>query len=45
VQVVGEACGDRTEDIQKANLFDMGAKNADIVSEEEAIEHLKAGWK
>jgi hypothetical protein len=42
--VVGAACGDRSEEIQTANLFDMNAKYADVVSEEEAIEHLKKGW-
>jgi hypothetical protein len=35
---VGEACGDQTDEIQQANLSDMGAKYADIVSEKEAIE-------
>lgn len=44
-QIVGEACGDRTEDIQKANLFDLDAKYADLVSEQEAVEKLKTGWK
>ncbi|KAK7943885.1 uncharacterized protein PG986_012998, partial [Apiospora aurea] len=42
--VVGTACGDRSEEIQSANLFDLSAKYADVVSEEEAIEHLQAGW-
>ncbi|KAK8085803.1 hypothetical protein PG997_007074 [Apiospora hydei] len=42
--VVGTACGDRSEEIQNANLFDLNAKYADVVSEEEAIEHLQAGW-
>ncbi|KAK4549556.1 hypothetical protein LTR36_006553 [Oleoguttula mirabilis] len=42
--VVGTACGDRSPAIHDANLFDMDAKMADVVSEEEAIEHLKAGW-
>ncbi|KAH9890746.1 putative N-carbamoylsarcosine amidase [Xylariomycetidae sp. FL2044] len=42
--VVGSACGDRSAQIQDANLFDLNAKYADVVSEEEAIEHLKAGW-
>jgi hypothetical protein len=43
--VVGSACGDRTPEIQRSNLFDLNAKYADVVSEEEAIEKLKAGWK
>jgi len=42
--VVGTACGDRSPAIHDANLFDMDAKMADVVSEEEAIRHLKAGW-
>jgi len=31
-------------EIQKSNLFDLNAKYADVVSEAEAIEKLKAGW-
>ncbi|KAK5125002.1 hypothetical protein LTR85_001192 [Meristemomyces frigidus] len=42
--VVGTACGDRSPAIHDANLFDMDAKMADVVSEEEAIEHLKVAW-
>ncbi|KAL6248196.1 hypothetical protein RBB50_004451 [Rhinocladiella similis] len=42
--VVGSACGDRTPEIQAANLFDLDAKYADVVEEAEAIERLKAGW-
>jgi len=42
--VVGEACGDRTDEIQKANLFDLDAKYADVVNEKEATEKLAAGW-
>lgn len=38
--VVDEACGDRHEDPHKANLFDMNAKYADVVSEKEAIDYL-----
>jgi hypothetical protein len=43
-QVVGKACGDRTPEIQNANLFDMDAKYADVVEEDEAVKHLEAGW-
>jgi hypothetical protein len=43
-KVVGSACGDRTAEIQNANLFDLDAKYADVVSEEEAMEKLKAKW-
>ena len=42
--MVGPACGDRSEEIQNANLFDLDAKYADVVGLEEAIEHLEAGW-
>jgi maleamate amidohydrolase len=42
--VVREACGDRHEGPHEANLFDMQAKYADVVSEEEIIAHL-AGFK
>ena len=39
--VVEDACGDRHESPHAANLFDMNAKYADVVSEAEAIEFLK----
>ncbi|OIW32647.1 putative N-carbamoylsarcosine amidase [Coniochaeta ligniaria NRRL 30616] len=42
--VVASACGDRTPEIQKANLFDLDAKYADVVSEAEALSKLSAGW-
>lgn len=42
--IVGTACGDRTKEIHEGNLFDMDSKMGDVVSEEEAMEHLKAGW-
>ncbi len=38
--VVAEACGDRHPDPHRANLFDMNAKYADVVSEEAAIAYL-----
>ena len=38
--VVREACGDRHDGPHEANLFDMQAKYADVVSEEEIIAHL-----
>ncbi|MEP0393496.1 MAG: isochorismatase family protein [Erythrobacter sp.] len=38
--VVRDACGDRHEDPHEANLFDMQAKYADVVSEDEIIAHL-----
>jgi nicotinamidase-related amidase len=42
--VVGVACGDRSPAIHDANLFDMDAKFADVVGEEEAVGKLAAGW-
>ncbi|KAJ5909971.1 hypothetical protein N7504_004614 [Penicillium tannophilum] len=42
--VVGSACGDRTAEIQNANLFDLDAKYADVVSENEAMEYLRKNW-
>lgn len=44
MQVVSEACGDRSPEIHNANMFDMNAKMADVVSEAEAIERLETGW-
>lgn len=41
---MSEACGDRSKAVHDANIFDIQAKMADVVSEEEAIEKLKAGW-
>ncbi|EME89378.1 uncharacterized protein MYCFIDRAFT_29041 [Pseudocercospora fijiensis CIRAD86] len=42
--VVASACGDRSQAIHDANIFDMDAKMADVVGEDEAIEKLRAGW-
>lgn len=39
--VVEQACGDRHEAPHKANLFDMNAKYADVVSEAETIAFLE----
>jgi len=39
--VIAEACGDRHPDPHNANLFDMDAKYADVVSEEETIAFLR----
>ena len=38
--VVAEACGDRHPAPHDANLFDMNAKYADVVSEDEALDFL-----
>lgn len=40
--VVSDACGDRHEGPHQANLFDMNAKYADVVSEAETIAFLEA---
>lgn len=40
--VVRDAVGDRHADPHEANLFDMEAKYADVVSETEIIEHLQS---
>jgi len=39
--IVEEACGDRHDDPHQANLFDMNAKYADVVSEAETAKYLK----
>jgi maleamate amidohydrolase len=39
--VVKDACGDRHEGPHKANLFDMNAKYADVMSEEDVIKYLQ----
>ncbi|MEL0210372.1 MAG: isochorismatase family protein [Novosphingobium sp.] len=39
--VVAEACGDRHAGPHEANLFDMNAKYADVVSEAETIAYLE----
>ncbi len=39
--VVADACGDRHQAPHEANLFDMNAKYADVVSEEDVIKHLQ----
>jgi maleamate amidohydrolase len=40
--VVREACGDRHPGPHAANLFDLQAKYAEVISEAEAIAHLEA---
>ena len=39
--VVAEACGDRDEAPHQANLFDMNAKYADVISESDVIDYIK----
>lgn len=38
--VVADACGDRDERVQRANLFDLAAKYADVVKSPEVLEYL-----
>jgi maleamate amidohydrolase len=38
--VVREACGDRHQGPHEANLFDMNAKYADVVGEQEALAYI-----
>ncbi|WP_420434862.1 isochorismatase family protein [Candidatus Poriferisocius sp.] len=38
--VVRDACGDRDRSIHEANLFDLDAKYADVVSEQEVLDYL-----
>ena len=38
--VVREACGDRDAAVHESNLFDLDAKYADVVSEQEVLSHL-----
>ena len=40
--VVREACGDRHPGPHEANLFDLQAKYAEVISETQAIAHLEA---
>ncbi|WND03533.1 isochorismatase family protein [Temperatibacter marinus] len=41
VFVPREAVGDRNQDAHQANLFDMHAKYADVISLDEAIKHIR----
>jgi maleamate amidohydrolase len=43
--VIKDACGDRHTAPHEANLFDLQAKYAEVISEEEAIERLAAQHK
>lgn len=43
--VVEEASGDRSVEIQRATLFDLDARFADVINESEAIVQMKQGWK
>jgi maleamate amidohydrolase len=38
--VVADACGDRTAAVHDANLFDLGAKYADVTTVAEAVTHF-----
>lgn len=40
--LVEDACGDRDEGVQRANLFDLGAKYADIIQSDEVISYFSS---
>jgi len=40
--VVADACGDRSEEVQKANLFDMDIKCGDVESSQTVLEYLSS---
>lgn len=40
--VVADACGDRDERVQAANLFDLGAKYADVVTSDEVLAYFRS---
>lgn len=40
--VIRDACGDRHPSPHEANLFDLSAKYAEVISESEALRHLVA---
>lgn len=42
--VVEDACGDRDQAVHDSNIFDLGAKYADIVSTDDILKRLAAGW-
>jgi maleamate amidohydrolase len=41
--VIREACGDRHAAPHEANLFDLQAKYAEVISEADAISYMQAG--
>lgn len=41
--IVQEACGDRYQAVNEANLFDMDQKFAEIVIEEWMMKHFRKG--
>lgn len=42
--VVEDACGDRDAAIHNANMFDLQAKYADLVSADEIVDRVRSGW-
>lgn len=42
--VVEDACGDRDASIHNANMFDLQAKYADLVSADQVIDRVRSGW-
>ncbi len=43
--VVKDACGDRDETVHAANLFDLQAKYADLITTNLVIERVQRGWR
>lgn len=41
--VVRQACGDRSEEIHEANLYDLGLKYADVIDMDEALAKIAEG--
>ncbi len=39
--VIADACGDRDAKVHESNLFDLAAKYADVVSEQEVLDWMK----
>jgi nicotinamidase-related amidase len=42
--VVEDACGDRNKAVHDANIFDLGAKYADIVKTATVLNLVRSGW-
>lgn len=42
--VVEDACGDRDAGVHKANIFDLKAKYADIVTTDQILSRVGSGW-
>jgi len=40
--IIEDACGDRDAEVQRANIFDLGAKYADIIQSDDALSYLSS---